>query len=81
MLSLNGAHFLLSRLVGYIDWLYAGFCRHTVAVAAMAKQAITQNAYQALERYQEALPLLLQTDPDPGAPVLAHCPHASQSGV
>lgn len=70
LLSLNGAHFLLPRLVDTLIGCMLAFGGMLWLWPQWQSGLLRKNAHQALERDQEALRLLLQ--PDPTAPALAY---------
>lgn len=70
LLSLNGAHFLLPRLVDTLIGCMLAFGGTLWLWPQWQSGLLRKNAHQALERDQEALRLLLQ--PDPTAPALAY---------
>lgn len=70
LLTLNGAHFLLPRLVDTLLGCMLAFGGTLWLWPEWQSGLLRKNAHQALERYQDALRLALQ--PDPPAAALAY---------
>lgn len=67
LLSLNGAHFLVPRLVDTLIGCMLAFGGTLWLWPQWQSGLLRKNAHQALERDQDALRLLLQTNPQPAA--------------
>jgi YccS/YhfK family integral membrane protein len=67
LLSLNGSHFLVPRLVDTLIGCMLAFGGTLWLWPQWQSGLLRKNAHQALERDQDALRLLLQTNPQPAA--------------